>query len=177
MGTLTRSALVGVAATAVDLATLAVLVESLRLAPAAANVPALLAGLLAQFLGNKLVAFGDRSPAWLGQGARFALVEAGALLLNAVLFQLLTAGAEVPYLGARALASAAVYFLYSYPLWGRIFRAPEGGRADQGWDVPSLPAGTSRTSPSGPRSRDAAPRAAARPSAFAPTSPVPGDIG
>ncbi len=124
--TLGKSALVGLAATAVDLVALAVLIDGLGLAPEAANVPALVLGLCAQFLGNKLVAFDDRSRAWLGQGVRFAAVEIGALVLNAALFHVLVGA--LPYLAARVVGSAAVYFLYSYPLWGRIFRAPAGGQ-------------------------------------------------
>lgn len=118
--TLGKSALVGLIATAVDLLTLAVLVEGVGLVPHAANLPALIVGLLAQFLGNKLIAFGDRSRDWLAQGARFAVVEVGALVLNAALFHVLAF--VVPYLIARVVGSAAVYFAYSYPLWTRIFR-------------------------------------------------------
>ncbi len=54
--------------------------------------------------------------------AGFPLVEAGALGLNALAFHLLVVLAAVPYLVARVLGSAAVYFVYSYPLWGLIFR-------------------------------------------------------
>ena len=114
-----RSALVGVAATLADLVALAVLVDIVGLHPQAANVPALAAGVLVQFLGNKLIAFRDRSPAWLAQGAQFAVVEAGAFALNALLFAALVAA--LPYLAARLVGSALVYALYSYPLWRRIF--------------------------------------------------------
>ena len=86
MGTLTRSLLVGGAATAFDLLALLLLVRVLGWAPVAANLPALLLGLTLQFVGNKLWVFRDRSRALVRQGSLFALVEAGTLVLNAALF-------------------------------------------------------------------------------------------
>jgi putative flippase GtrA len=110
---------VGVAATLADLATLAVLCDVLGLPPRAANVPALVVGVVVQFVGNKLFAFRDRSPAWLEQGARFVLVEAGAFALNALAFAVLCTA--LPYIAARLVGTALVYALYSYPMWRRIF--------------------------------------------------------
>jgi putative flippase GtrA len=110
---------VGVAATLADLLALAVLCDVMGLPPRAANVPALVVGVLVQFVGNKLFAFRDRSRAWLAQGARFALVEAGAFALNALVFAVLVGA--LPYLAARLVGTALVYALYSYPLWRRIF--------------------------------------------------------
>ena len=123
--TLARSSLVGLVATVVDLAALALLVQVLAVPATIANVPALVAGVAVQFLGNKHFAFRDRSRAYLRQGAHFALVEAGALLLNAVGFHLLVTLTPAPWWLARALASAVVYLGFSYPLWGLVFR---GGR-------------------------------------------------
>lgn len=117
--TLGRSALVGLAATAADMLALVVLVQVLGLPPTVANVPALLAGVAVQFFGNKHFAFRDPSRDHVRQGALFAVVEAGALLLNALAFHVLVQA--LPYPVARAVGSALVYFVYSYPLWGRIF--------------------------------------------------------
>jgi putative flippase GtrA len=125
-GTLTRSAGVGLVATLLDLLLLWALVEGAGLSAAAANVPALLAGVVAQFAGNKWLAFRDRSPDVARQGAQFALVEAGALALNAVGFHLAVTLTAVPYLPARLLVSTLVYFGWSYALWARIFRPREG---------------------------------------------------
>lgn len=119
---LARSGLVGVAATLTDLLALFLLVDGLGIDPVWANVPALALGLAIQFVGNKYFAFGDYSPDVVRQGGWFALVEAGALGLNALAFHLLVVLAAVPYLAARVVASATVYFVYSYPLWGLIFR-------------------------------------------------------
>ena len=122
METLLRSAGVGVAATVADLVALVLLVQLAGLPPAAANVPALLAGVAVQFLGNKLFAFRDHRNDWARQGALFAVVEAGALALNALAFHVLVTATPVPYALARVISSSAVYFGFSYPLWGKIFR-------------------------------------------------------
>jgi putative flippase GtrA len=119
--TLTRSAVVGVVATLVDLVALMLLVDVLGRAPEAANIPALLLGVSVQFAGNKWFAFRDRSKDLLRQGGKFVVIEAGALVLNALAFHLLIQLTVIPYPVARLVASALVYFGYSFPLWGRIF--------------------------------------------------------
>jgi putative flippase GtrA len=121
VGKLIRSAVVGIGATLVDLATLALLVEVVGVRPEIANVPALVLGLAAQFLGNKFFAFRDKSTEHVKQGAAFALVETGALLLNALIFHLLVTRTSLPYPLARVAGQSLVYFGFSYPLWGRIF--------------------------------------------------------
>jgi putative flippase GtrA len=123
-GTLVRSAVIGIAATGVDLVVLWVLVHGLGVAAVWANVPALLLGVAVQFAGNKWVAFRDRSRDVGRQGAQFALVEVGAIGLNAIAFHLLVTFTGVPVLVCRMIATAAVYFGWSYPLWARIF-APD----------------------------------------------------
>ena len=123
--TLVRSAAVGVVASATDLAALCLLVQALGLAPALANVPALAAGLAVQFLGNKWFAFRDRLRALARQGAQFALVEAGALAFNALGFHLFVTLTPVPYPAARVVTQALVYFGWSFPLWGLVFRTPQ----------------------------------------------------
>ena len=81
-GPLGRGALVGVVATVVDLGVLQLLIVGCGLGPGAANAPALLAGLLVQFFGNKHFAFRDTSGASRRQGAHFAAVEAVTFALN-----------------------------------------------------------------------------------------------
>jgi putative flippase GtrA len=117
-----KSAVVGAAATALDLCVLLLLVDIFGIEPRAANVPSLLGGVLAQFIGNKLFAFGDRSRDWGRQGLWFGVVEVGALALNALAFDLLVAQLGVPPIAARIAGSGLVYFGFSYPLWTRIFR-------------------------------------------------------
>jgi putative flippase GtrA len=129
---------VGGAATAVDLVSLILLVELLRLDPRWANVPALTLGLAVQFVGNKFFAFQDRRPDYLRQGSLFLLVEAGAFALNALIFHLLVTLAATPYLLARLAGAALVYVGFSYPLWRLIFKpgalpvAPRGLRGGKG---------------------------------------------
>lgn len=120
--TLAKSAIVGVVASLVDLVVLGLSVEVFGVAKSVANIPALTLGLLVQFLGNKLYAFDDRSKDLARQGSLFLLIEAGAFGLNAGLFHLLGVVAGWPWWLARALASGAVYFGFSYPLWGYVFR-------------------------------------------------------
>jgi putative flippase GtrA len=129
MRTLARSAVVGIAATVVDLLALLVLVQVVGLPPEVANVPALAFGVIAQFVGNKIFAFRcrDARPRVLAaQTGLFAAVEAGALVLNALAFHLLVASLHVPYPAARLVGSSVVYFGYSYPLWGKIFGKERG---------------------------------------------------
>jgi putative flippase GtrA len=123
---LLRSCAVGLLATAADLVSLFLLVHGLGLAPAQANVPTLLPGLLIQFLGNKFFAFGDRSPELLKQSSLFLLVELGAFVLNVLVFHLIVSLSDVHYLTARMLGTALVYLGFSFPLWGLIFRHGAG---------------------------------------------------
>jgi putative flippase GtrA len=123
--TILKSAAVGGIATAVDLLVLALFVEVFGIDVRLASIPALALGVVFQFLGNKLFAFEDRSTdlrALAKQGALFAAVEAGALFLNALLFHLAMTANVVPYLIARVLVQALVYFAFSLPLWSRIFQ-------------------------------------------------------
>ena len=121
---LSRSALIGVVATCVDLVALHLLVKVVGLSPLAANVPSLVLGLGVQFVGNKYFAFQDTSPQILKQGGYFALIEVGALALNAGFFHLALAHIGGHHLIVRIVSSALVYFAYSYPLWHLIFKSP-----------------------------------------------------
>lgn len=116
-----RSLMVGAVATAIDLGTLTLLIEVLQVSPVAANIPALCCGLVAQFFGNKYLAFEDRTGRIGRQGAQFAGVEVGAFALNALAYYLLITIVALPFALARLAGSAVVYLTYSYPLWGRIF--------------------------------------------------------
>jgi putative flippase GtrA len=123
-----RSALAGGAATLVDLGVIAVAVGLLHATPAAANVPAALAGAVVQFFGNRHFAFRSTGP--LGrQVALFAVAEAVTLFLNVALFHLVATHVSLHAGGAviaRAATTNAVFVLWSYPAWKRIF-APAGG--------------------------------------------------
>ena len=127
-----RSALAGGLATLVDLGVLGLLVSGFGVPARVANVPALVAGGVVNFVGNRTYAFratGDLAR----QAALYTLVEIVALALNGILFELgmraLAAGACAgafagAYLPLRLVTSNLVFVFFSYPLWRRVFRAP-----------------------------------------------------
>jgi putative flippase GtrA len=126
-----RSALVGGLATLADLGAIALLVGGFGLAPRVANLPSLLLGAAVQFVGNRRYAFAAERGSLGRQLAAFSLVEIVALALNALLYDL---GARALPLGAagavvlRAVTSFAVFALWSYPSWRRVFRVPSKDR-------------------------------------------------
>jgi len=123
---LVRSVGVGAAATLVDLIVLAALATGLALGPRVASPFALASGLTVQFVGAKLFAFEDRRPRWGRQAAQFAAVEALAFGANAILFDTAVRVAPfVPYVAARLVVQAAVYWCVCLPLWARIFERRE----------------------------------------------------
>lgn len=129
--TFAKSALTGALATVVDFVILLFLVEICALAPALANVPALLGGAVAQFLGNRHFVFaardGERGEL-RRQVVLFALAEGLTLALNALAFHVLAVVLAVPYAIARPLGTFVVFTFVSYPLWRLVFRvrpAPE----------------------------------------------------
>ncbi|HEY8091354.1 MAG TPA: GtrA family protein, partial [Polyangiaceae bacterium] len=83
---LLRAGIAGVAATASDLAALALLVSVLHVDARVANVPALLVGGLVNFLGNRHFAFRAKDGNLGKQVAGYTVVELVALGLNGVLY-------------------------------------------------------------------------------------------
>lgn len=117
-----RSIGVGVVASVVDMLVLAVLVSGLHLPSQLANVPALVAGALVQFLGCRHVVFGAAGGALRRQVAGFVATEAGTLALNGLAFHLLVTLTPIPYPIARLLGTFLVFTTFSLPLWTRVFR-------------------------------------------------------
>ena len=105
LATFARSALTGGAATLVDLGVIALVVGVLQLAPAVANAPALLAGAVVQFFGNRHFAFRGGSGGLARQAALFVVTEAITLLLNGGVYHLVVT--HVP-LGAHAVLGAVL---------------------------------------------------------------------
>lgn len=123
--TFARSALAGGAATLVDLGVIAVSVGLFHLSPRTANVPALLAGAVVQFFGNRCFAFRAQGGSLSRQVGLFALAEAITLGLNGVLYHAVVTHVTLGVAGAvvvRAVTSNAVFVLWSYPVWRRIFQ-------------------------------------------------------
>lgn len=131
LATFARSALTGGAATLVDLAVIGLAVGVLHAPATAANVPALLAGAVVQFLGNRHFAFRAKGGDVRRQAALFALTEIVTLLLNGALYHVVAThfvlGAATAML-ARAITTNAVFLLWSYPVWSRIFQPGSGVR-------------------------------------------------
>jgi putative flippase GtrA len=123
--TFARSALAGGAATLVDLGVIATAVGLFHVSPRAANVPALLAGAVVQFFGNRCFAFRAQEGSLPRQAALFVLAEAITLGLNGVLYHAVVTHVALGAAGAvivRALTTNAVFVLWSYPVWKRIFQ-------------------------------------------------------
>jgi len=121
---LARSLLVGGAATLVDLGVLALLVELAHLPALVANVPALLAGALVQFLGCRYFVFRADGGDVRKQAGGFAAVELATMVLNGLAFHALVAGLHVPYVVARPLGTFLVFVAFSYPMWRLVFALP-----------------------------------------------------
>jgi putative flippase GtrA len=124
LATFLRSALAGGAATLVDLGVIAFAVGILRVSPAAANAPALLAGAVVQFFGNRHFAFRSKGGHLGKQVTLFALAEAVTLLLNGALYHAVVTHVALGPAGAviaRAITTNLVFLLWSYPVWKRIF--------------------------------------------------------
>jgi putative flippase GtrA len=133
---LLRAGVAGVAATGSDLATLTILVSLFHVDPHVANVPALLVGGVVNFLGNRHFAFRAREGHVGKQAVGYTAVEVVALVLNGVLYDVALRaipGAAHLYWLVRLATSHAVFLLWSFPLWRRVFRvAPAVAPDDEG---------------------------------------------
>ena len=119
---LSKTLFVGAIATALDLATLTVLVQIFGFKPQAANIPSLLVGSSTQFFGNRHVVFKAKSGALLRQMLAFAACELTALSLNALGYYTLVTWTSVHYVLARPIVSVVVFFGFSYQMWKLVFR-------------------------------------------------------
>lgn len=127
--TFRRGSVVGALATLVDIGALSLLVW-LGVAARAASIPALVLGVVVQFFGCKLFTFRQdhresKGAHWGAEAALFVVVELGALVLNAFVFDVAVrvaapGAAALPLL--RLVTTSAVYFGFSLPLWSLVFR-------------------------------------------------------
>jgi putative flippase GtrA len=123
--TLIRSCAAGLAATGADMVTLTLLVGVAHWQPRSANVPALVVGGVVNFVGNRHYAFHAREGNAAKQALGFSVVEVIALGLNGLLYDLvlrLVPAATGVYWLVRLATTNAVFLLWSYPLWRRVFR-------------------------------------------------------
>lgn len=122
---LLRAGIAGAAATLIDLAVLAVLVTGFHVGARVASLPALLAGGVANFVGN-------RQGSLARQVVLYTLVEVIALALNGVLYDTALRtwpGVVHEYWLVRLATSHLVFLLWSYPLWRRVFAVKAAERA------------------------------------------------
>lgn len=123
---LIRAAIAGAAATLVDLGVLALLISALHVDPRAANIPALLAGGIANFIGNRHFAFRAANGSLARQAVLYTVVEVIALALNGVLYDtVLRYAPHLPYWLVRLVTSHVVFLCWSYPLWRGVFKGPK----------------------------------------------------
>ena len=130
LGRLARSFACGGIATAVDLGVLMFLVAACRLDPRAASWPALAVGAVVAFFGNRHLVFRADAQSLPRQLAGYLAVEAGALVLNGVLYHATLTLLPIPhgaYATVRLVTGNVVYLGYSYPLWHWVFRGENLG--------------------------------------------------
>jgi putative flippase GtrA len=123
-----RAGAAGIVATAVDLGVLAILVTGFDVNPRVASIPALLAGGLANFIGNRHFAFRAQKGSLVRQAVSYTAVEALGLAYAGVLYD--TALRVFPlmthfYWAVRLVTSHLVFLTWSYPLWRRVFATPK----------------------------------------------------
>lgn len=122
---LVRAGGAGLMATLADLAVLSILVTGFHLDPKVASFPALLVGGTVNFFANRHFGFQAAKGHVGKQALGYTIVEIVALALNAVLYDFILRTAPVTanaYWLVRLATSHAVFLLWSYPLWRRVFR-------------------------------------------------------
>ena len=129
---LIRAGAAGIFATAIDLLVLTVLVSGFHVSAQVANVPALVAGGVANFAGNRWFAFRAAHGSLPKQALGYTVVEVVALALNGWLFALamhVFPQASHLYWLVRIATTHVVFLAWSYPLWCLVFRHRQrGGR-------------------------------------------------
>jgi putative flippase GtrA len=123
-----RAGIAGALATLIDVATLSILVTGFHVDARAASLPALIAGGLANFVGNRHFAFRAREGSLARQAVLYTLVELFALAANALLYDtVLRTWPQTThaYWLVRLATSHLVFLAWSYPLWRRVFAVKE----------------------------------------------------
>jgi putative flippase GtrA len=124
-----RSGASGVTGSLADFATMVALVELAALAYAPAAALASLVGAVVCFALNRRFAFRDRSPLRAAQLGRFAIVAAGAALMNAGVVHVLAGALRIAYLLAKAVSACVVFATWTYPVQARLVFAAAGRRS------------------------------------------------
>lgn len=114
--TFSRANITAFAATVVDFGVLAALVELAHVHYVPATSCGAVAGAITNFLLNKYWAFEHKHGRLYAQGARYAIVSFGSLLLNTFFVFCLTEFAGLMYLKSKTIAAIAVGWGWNYPL-------------------------------------------------------------
>jgi putative flippase GtrA len=109
----------GLLTTGLDVIVLSTLVER-GVAIALASAIGASVGAVAGFLGNKYIAFRDRSPLALRQVVTFAAVALASAALMALAMQIVAVHLGVPYLLAKAICAVGLFFAWSLPAQRRL---------------------------------------------------------
>ncbi len=130
---LVRSGGAGLLATAADVGTLTLLTSGFGVDPRVANVPALLAGGVTMFFGQRHFGFragGGGAAHARRQVVAFTATQVLGLAMNAYLFDLgvrFVPHAREHIVVLRLVVSNLVWLGYSFPVWHWVFRAPPAG--------------------------------------------------
>ncbi|MGZ5967377.1 MAG: GtrA family protein [Polyangiales bacterium] len=129
MKKLLRSLLAGGAATFADLLVLLLAIHVLHLDARIASIPALVAGGVVSFFGNRHFAFRAGAGDVRKQAFLYTATEVVALVLNGLLYDVAVRALHPTAFGVvltRLLTQNAVFLLWSFPLWRHVFRvAPQ----------------------------------------------------
>lgn len=132
--TLARSMVASGAATVTDLGSLTLMVSAFGLSPRVASVPALLLAGVVNFAANRRFAFGVRSGNVRRDALLFACVQLVTIALNAACFDVAmrAIGTTPFYWVVRLVIGNAIYLVWSFPMFERIFRRGHGQPAEVG---------------------------------------------
>jgi putative flippase GtrA len=128
--TMLRSAIAGGAATLSDLGVLFFCITALGLSARVASIPALVAGGIVNFYGNRSFAFRAQSGSLRRQATLYAITEVIALAFNGFLYDAAVRWLHPSNGGAlvvRLVTCNAVFLLWSYPIWRWVFRTHDEG--------------------------------------------------
>jgi putative flippase GtrA len=142
-----RSSAVGIVATGVDYAVLAVFLNVLHFDASLAKIPALACGTATQFVGSRYFAFRAQRGRLGRQMKWFVLAEFCAFWLTVLVFRVAVRWMHIPWMVANMISGFVVYFGFSYPIWKRVFTVkPEdlGGEELDTSDLAPAPAEATR---------------------------------
>jgi len=124
-----RACIVGGAATVVDFVVLTFCIRVLAIVPTTARVPALVAGALVQFLGNRTFTFRAQDGSLSRQAKLFVALEVAMLFLNWIAFRWLQPTlAFLPPELVSLLGTFVTFVAFAYPFQRLVvFRRPTHG--------------------------------------------------